>query len=111
MLKGDPTEGALAVLAAKLGSSAKSLEGLYQRVKEFPFDSERKRMSVLVTHQGGRLICTKGAPDLLMEQCAYVLVGRQGRSVHGDAEAESGRSGGEAWPQARCACSALPIGI
>lgn len=73
MLKGDPTEGALAVLATKLGSSAKSLEPLYQRVKEFPFDSERKRMSVLLSHQGGRLLCTKGAPDMLMEQCSYVL--------------------------------------
>ncbi|MDQ6420841.1 calcium-translocating P-type ATPase, SERCA-type [Paenibacillus sp. LHD-117] len=72
-LKGDPTEGALAVLATKLGSSAKSLEMLYKREKEFPFDSERKRMSVIVSHQGGRLICTKGAPDLLMEHCSYVL--------------------------------------
>ncbi|MFD0959374.1 calcium-translocating P-type ATPase, SERCA-type [Paenibacillus chungangensis] len=72
-LKGDPTEGALAVLAAKLGSSAKSLEMLYSRVKEFPFDSERKRMSVVVSHQGGRLLCTKGAPDILLEHCSYVL--------------------------------------
>lgn len=72
-LKGDPTEGALTVLAAKLGVSAKSLEGLYKREKEFSFDSERKRMSVLVSHQGGRLVCTKGAPDVLMEQCSYVL--------------------------------------
>ena len=30
-------------------------------------------MSVLVSHQGGRLVCTKGAPDVLMEQCSYVL--------------------------------------
>ncbi|QYR23690.1 calcium-translocating P-type ATPase, SERCA-type [Paenibacillus sp. sptzw28] len=73
VLKGDPTEGALTVLAAKLGVSAKSLDGLYKRVKEYPFDSERKRMSVLVSHQGGRLICTKGAADMLMEQCSYVL--------------------------------------
>lgn len=72
-LKGDPTEGALAVLSSKLGSSAKSLEMLYKRVKEFPFDSERKRMSVIVAHQGGRLLCTKGAPDMLMDQCTYVL--------------------------------------
>lgn len=73
VLKGDPTEGALTVLASKLGVSAKSMEGLYKRVKEYPFDSERKRMSVLVTHQGGRLICTKGAPDVLMNQCSYLL--------------------------------------
>lgn len=73
ILKGDPTEGALAVLAAKLGSSAKSLEPLYKREKEFPFDSERKRMTVIVEHQGGKLACTKGAPDMLMEYCSYVL--------------------------------------
>ncbi len=72
-LQGDPTEGALAVLAAKLGVSGKSLEGIYKRMKELPFDSERKRMSVLVHHQGGRLLCTKGAPDLLLEQCSYIL--------------------------------------
>ncbi|QAY65509.1 calcium-translocating P-type ATPase, SERCA-type [Paenibacillus protaetiae] len=72
-LRGDPTEGALAVLSAKLGVSAKSLEGLYKREKEFPFDSERKRMSVVVSHQGGRIICTKGAPDVLMDLCTYVL--------------------------------------
>ncbi|MBB3110476.1 Ca2+-transporting ATPase [Paenibacillus phyllosphaerae] len=73
VLKGDPTEGALTVLAAKLGVTAKSLSSLYKREKEFSFDSDRKRMSVLVSHQGGRLVCTKGAPDVLMEQCNYVL--------------------------------------
>jgi len=73
VLQGDPTEGALIVLAAKLGVTVSSLEGLYRREKEYPFDSERKRMSVLVSHQGGRLVCTKGAPDLLMERCAYAL--------------------------------------
>jgi Ca2+-transporting ATPase len=52
---------------------AKSLEPMYKRIAEFPFDSERKRMSVIVSHQGGRLVCAKGAPDMLMEQCAYVL--------------------------------------
>ncbi|GBF76259.1 calcium-translocating P-type ATPase, SERCA-type [Paenibacillus sp. 598K] len=73
LLKGDPTEGALAVLAAKMGLSAKALEGLYKREREFPFDSERKRMSVVVTHQGGRLLCVKGASDMLLEQCTHVL--------------------------------------
>jgi Ca2+-transporting ATPase len=30
-------------------------------------------MSVIVEHQGGRLVCVKGAPDLLMERCGYIL--------------------------------------
>ncbi len=72
-IKGDPTEGALVVLAAKAGLTAASLEGLYKRIAEFPFDSERKRMSVLVEHQGGRLIMAKGAPDVLLDQCSYIL--------------------------------------
>ncbi|TFE31831.1 calcium-translocating P-type ATPase, SERCA-type [Cohnella luojiensis] len=76
-IKGDPTEGALLVLAAKTGLAKSTLQSLYTRVKEFPFDAERKRMSVLVSHQGGKLICTKGAPDLLVGKCSYVLWGDQ----------------------------------
>ncbi|MBB6735886.1 calcium-translocating P-type ATPase, SERCA-type [Cohnella zeiphila] len=72
-VRGDPTEGALLVLAGKSGVTRSSLESLYPRTKEFPFDSNRKRMSVVVTHQGGRLVCAKGAPDLLIERCAYIL--------------------------------------
>src|SRR5690606_16047055 len=30
-------------------------------------------MSIVARHPGGRLICAKGAPDLLMEQCTYIL--------------------------------------
>lgn len=73
ILKGDPTEGALVTLASKLGMSPQSLSGLYERIKEFPFDSERKLMSVLAKHQGGRLLFTKGAPDVLLKECAYIL--------------------------------------
>ncbi|HEY0828246.1 MAG TPA: HAD-IC family P-type ATPase, partial [Bacilli bacterium] len=72
-ITGDPTEGALVVLGAKAGVTPASLQGLYQRVNEFPFDSERKRMSVVVEHQGGRLMCTKGAPDVLIQHCSYML--------------------------------------
>lgn len=73
ILKGDPTEGALVTLASKLGMSPQSLSGLYERMNEFPFDSERKLMSVLMKHQGGRLIFTKGAPDVLIKECTYIL--------------------------------------
>jgi P-type Ca2+ transporter type 2C len=76
-VKGDPTEGALLVLSAKTGLTRSSLETLYRRTREFPFDPDRKRMSVLVAHQGGRLLLTKGAPDLLVERCSHVLWGDQ----------------------------------
>jgi len=72
-IKGDPTEGALLVLGSKAGMSQQSLAGLYKRVKEFPFDSERKRMSVVVEHQGGRIVCVKGATEVLLDLCSYML--------------------------------------
>ncbi|WP_419889418.1 calcium-translocating P-type ATPase, SERCA-type [Paenibacillus xylanexedens] len=72
-LKGDPTEGALVTLASKMGLTPTGLKELYARQQEFPFDSERKRMSVLVHHQGGRMIYTKGAPDVLIGHCSYIL--------------------------------------
>lgn len=76
-IKGDPTEGALVVLAAKAGLTQPSLEGLYSRRAEFPFDSERKRMSVLLEHQGGKLVFAKGAPDMLLDHCSYILWGEK----------------------------------
>ena len=65
-IKGDPTEGALVVLSAKSGITQESLSEKYKRIAEFPFDSDRKRMSVLVTSENGRMACTKGAPDVLL---------------------------------------------
>jgi Ca2+-transporting ATPase len=72
-IKGDPTEGALVVLSAKSGITQESLSDKYKRIAEFPFDSERKRMSVLVTSENGRMACTKGAPDVLLQHCSYIL--------------------------------------
>ncbi|NEW05452.1 calcium-translocating P-type ATPase, SERCA-type [Paenibacillus sp. SYP-B3998] len=72
-IKGDPTEGALVVLSAKSGVTQQSLSEQFSRIAEFPFDSERKRMSVLVSYQGGRMACTKGAPDVLLQHCSYIL--------------------------------------
>lgn len=72
-LEGDPTEGALVTLAAKMGYTADELSGLYKRENEFPFDSQRKRMSVIAAHQGGKTVFVKGAPDMLLERCSYIL--------------------------------------
>lgn len=72
-IKGDPTDGALIVLGAKAGVRQQTLAGSYNRLQEFPFDSERKRMSVVVSSPQGRMVCAKGAPDVLLEHCSYVL--------------------------------------
>jgi len=69
---GDPTEGALVVTAAKAGYDKKKLEQDYPRVKEFPFDSDRKQMSTLhQTPDGSQIIFVKGAPDQVISFCTY----------------------------------------
>jgi Ca2+-transporting ATPase len=78
---GDPTEVALLMAAAAEGMEQKKLASDWQRVKEFPFDSERKMMSVIVEHRSGKQwLFAKGAPDVLLERCSYQLIdGREER--------------------------------
>ncbi len=59
---GDPTEGALLVLAAKAGLFKEEMEKLYPRVNEIPFDSRRKLMTTIHRNlAGGFLSFSKGA--------------------------------------------------
>src|SRR5262245_5359697 len=52
-VKGDPTEGALIVLAAKAGLQKMDLETECPRVHEIPFSSEAKRMTTSKREQDG----------------------------------------------------------
>lgn len=73
-IDGDPTEGALVVAGAKAGMTKKRMGEEWKRVRENPFDSERKMMSVLVQHrQGKRFLFAKGAPDVLLKKCTHIL--------------------------------------
>ncbi len=87
---GDPTEGALLCVAAKAGIYKEKQSQLLQRTAEFPFSSERKRMSVIceVPGQSGHsgfpavqgqqpnyLMLTKGSPELTLERCKGIIVG------------------------------------
>jgi Ca2+-transporting ATPase len=66
---GDPTEGALLVVARKAGFRRDSDHAV---IHEIPFDPERKLMSVVVQRSGQRpALYTKGAPELLLERCAF----------------------------------------
>jgi len=71
-IKGDPTEGAFVVAAAKAKLDAGDLRKSWPRIGEIPFESERKRMSTV--HQppeGEPLACVKGAPELILERCTH----------------------------------------
>jgi Ca2+-transporting ATPase len=67
---GDPTEGALLVVAAKGGVTRDRVEAERPRLATVPFDADRKRMAVLRGDGDGRLACVKGAPEVILERCA-----------------------------------------
>lgn len=70
-VKGDPTEGALAVLAAKGGVHAVETRMTCERIEEFPFSSERMRMTTVhVMPDGRHLAFMKGAPEVVLERCS-----------------------------------------
>ncbi|MGI5911771.1 MAG: cation-translocating P-type ATPase [Syntrophomonadaceae bacterium] len=68
IINGDPTEGALMVLAAKAGLSPS-----YKRLHEVPFDSERKLMSVIIEKNGQYVLLVKGALEAVAPKCSKVM--------------------------------------
>jgi Ca2+-transporting ATPase len=62
---GDPTETALLEAATSAGVDVPALRGAQPRRHEWPFDSDRKRMTTL--HDG--VAWTKGAPEAVLPRC------------------------------------------
>ncbi|MDG2991015.1 cation-translocating P-type ATPase [Candidatus Synechococcus calcipolaris G9] len=82
---GDPTEAALLPLAIKGGLNLDRVREAFPRVGEFPFNSDRKRMSVFVTlpvdhdyalpQDPSYLMVTKGSPESILDRCRYIQIG------------------------------------
>jgi Ca2+-transporting ATPase len=75
-IKGDPTEAALVVLAAKAGLGQDQTRQQFPRIGEFPFSSDRKRMSTI--HQmedGKKRAFMKGAPEIILDRCSSLQNG------------------------------------
>ncbi len=69
---GDPTEVALAEAAIAANIDWKQLLSTTQFIDTIPFDSGRKRMSVIVKQGNDLFLLTKGAPDVLLERATHI---------------------------------------
>lgn len=67
---GDPTETAIVYAAHQFGDTKENLNAAFPRIAELPFDSDRKRMSVVVEIEGRRIVITKGAFDGIAPLCS-----------------------------------------
>jgi P-type Ca2+ transporter type 2C len=72
-VRGDPTEGALVVAAAKAGLERSDLERRFPRMEEIPFTSESKRMTTLHETRDGVVAYAKGAPEVVLADCTRQL--------------------------------------
>ncbi|MFW6792825.1 calcium-translocating P-type ATPase, SERCA-type [Bacillus velezensis] len=90
VLDGDPTEGALLTAARKGGYSNDWLSGQYRVVAEFPFDSVRKMMTVIVEDQEKKqFVITKGAPDVLIDRSSHLMYDARSAPFSGEKKAET----------------------
>jgi len=69
---GDPTEVAFVNLVHKYSINEIECRNTYTRLKEIPFDSDRKLMSTLHVIDGKHIMVTKGALDILMNRVTSI---------------------------------------
>ena len=76
-VRGNPTEGALIVAAAKAGLQQGTMlsSGEFTIVEKFPFDSGRKMASVIVRdNEGQHFLAVKGAPDVILRNASGFMI-------------------------------------
>lgn len=87
---GDPTEGSLLVLAKKAGYRLEETYQKNRRVQELPFDSKRKRMSVICKGTDKKLTAwVKGAPGDVIDRCTHIYLDGQVRKFTDDLKKEA----------------------
>ena len=71
---GDPTEAAFTPLAMKAGLKPSILDKNFPSISELPFDSDRKRMTIIRKHKGKKIAYMKGALETVLDVCSQVKV-------------------------------------
>jgi Ca2+-transporting ATPase len=82
---GDPTEGALMVAGRKAGADRERIDREEAKFHELPFDSDRKRRTVIRRRPGtGLRAYVNGAPDVLLARCSHLLAADRIRPMTDD---------------------------
>lgn len=74
ILTGDPTEGAILAAAGKANLFKQDLEKENPLLSEIPFDSDRKRMSMIRQTDEGQILFIKGAPGIILAHSGSILI-------------------------------------
>lgn len=73
---GEQTEGSLLLFARDVGASVDDIKKSHELVDEFSFDAQKKRMTMVRSHNGTLTAYTKGAPEQLLDVCTSILTER-----------------------------------
>ena len=69
----DPLEQALLEMTKEAGENPEMIRKGWKRLLELPFDSKRKYMGALCKKDREQILFVKGAPDVLLSRCTYVI--------------------------------------
>ena len=79
---GDPTEKALVLSAKAYGLDKKQETEAHPRLREFPFTSERKMMSIIRKDKSGYTSYVKGAPEMIIKRCNSELINGKVKKIN-----------------------------
>ncbi|MHA1713607.1 MAG: cation-translocating P-type ATPase [Candidatus Ranarchaeia archaeon] len=85
---GAPTEGAILTLALKAGIDYREQRAQYKLIKEYPFNSEVKRMTKVTQNAHSIVAFTKGASEVILPRCTKILLGNKTHLLSDKIQAE-----------------------